>query len=187
VTWTLDRSRSSVEFAVTHMHVSIVRGHFAQFEADVTLEPSDPSRSSVKATIDVASITTGDAGRDRQLRSAAVLDAEHFPSIEFQSSDVLPLAAQTFWVRGGLTIHGTTREVVLEGRIEEQPEAESGTPRTATFVVSTEVDRRDFFQIPMSAGEPFIGRSVNIRVLAHLIDDPQRHAEGQPHKAAGDS
>ena len=67
--WVIDRTHSSVAFAVKHMGIATVRGHFREFEG--TIEVGDDFASSrAFGKVRVASIFTNDEQRDAHLRSA---------------------------------------------------------------------------------------------------------------------
>jgi len=112
-TYSIDPTHSSVAFSVRHMMFAKVRGRFAKWTTDLALDPRDLSKSSVKVTIDAASIDTGVADRDAHLRSADFFDVEHFPTLSFESTSVAQSAAGAS-VTGNLTIRGITRPVTLE-------------------------------------------------------------------------
>lgn len=95
----LDPAQSTIGFDIRHMGVATVRGEFTSFSGG--LEPGG-----ARLVVDVASVDTGDAIRDRRLR-AEFFDAEQFPAIEFRTDG---LGAAT---RGELTIRGVTRPVDL--------------------------------------------------------------------------
>ena len=61
--WALDTAHSSVGFAIRHLGVSKVRGRFQEFDVDVVVGPT-LAETSVVATIEMASIDTGNADRD---------------------------------------------------------------------------------------------------------------------------
>jgi polyisoprenoid-binding protein YceI len=173
--WVLDKAHSSVEFGIGHLHVSMVRGRFTDFDAEVSVDLDSPRLSFVNASIRSASVDTGNPERDKQLRSSDVLDVEHFPTIEFRSTDAVRLGERTFWLRGNLTIHGTAQEVRLEGRVQDEAVEADGT-RTATLTVRADIDRDRFFKIPMRAGDLLIGRSVTVVVNARVREVPATHA-----------
>src|SRR3954467_9485671 len=84
-TWQLDPAHSSVEFAVKHMMMTTVRGRFKNLQGTLTGDEDRPDGCCVEAQIDVASIDTGNADRDKHLRSADFFDAERYPNITFRS------------------------------------------------------------------------------------------------------
>lgn len=59
----IDATNSSVMFSVKHMMVSNVRGTFAKVTGTAHIDDKDPTRSTVEATIDAASVDEGGAGR----------------------------------------------------------------------------------------------------------------------------
>ncbi len=74
-TWKAVPAHSEVAFAVRHLMVSNTRGRFTSYDVTI-VATEDPLRSSVTATIDLASIDTGLEVRDEHLRSADYLDDE---------------------------------------------------------------------------------------------------------------
>ena len=86
-TWDLDVAHSHVGFTVRHLMVSKVRGTFQDFSAEI-VTADDPLASTVSATVQMASIDTGDANRDGHLRTNDFFDAEQFPTMTFTSTGI---------------------------------------------------------------------------------------------------
>ncbi|WP_089019804.1 YceI family protein [Micromonospora coriariae] len=86
-TYRLDQAHKRIGFLSRHMMVSPVRGEFAEATAQI-LVAEDPLLSSVTATIETASITTGSADRDTHLKSADFLDVERYPTLEYRSTGI---------------------------------------------------------------------------------------------------
>jgi polyisoprenoid-binding protein YceI len=142
-TWAIDPSHSIAEFAVKHMMVSTVKGRFATLEGAAEIDEANPLASSVRATIDVASITTNDAQRDAHLRSDDFFAAEKYPSITFISNRVERVDAENYRIVGDLTIRDVTKEVVLDTEFEGQVRDPYGNQR-AGFTATTQINRGDF-------------------------------------------
>jgi polyisoprenoid-binding protein YceI len=113
-TWQLDPPHSSAQFSVRHLGVSTVRGAFTKVSGTVQYDPADLGKSSIQATIETASVDTRVEMRDNDLRSARFLDAQKYPTITFTSKKVEAALAGQLKVTGDLTIHGVTKEVVLD-------------------------------------------------------------------------
>ena len=111
-TWTLDTAHSSVGFTVRHMMVSKVRGRFTDYTADI-VTAEDPLQSTVNATIQMASIDTGDEGRDGHLRTNDFFDIEEFPTMTFTSTGITGSGGD-FELAGDLTIKGVTKPVTFD-------------------------------------------------------------------------
>jgi polyisoprenoid-binding protein YceI len=112
-TWNVDGAHSQTSFTVKHLLISTVRGEFAKTEGKVVLDETDITRSTVEASIDVASISTRDEKRDGHLKSPDFFDAAKFPKLTFKSTKV-EKAGEGLKVTGDLTMHGVTKPVVLD-------------------------------------------------------------------------
>ncbi len=110
-TWEIDPTHSDVSFAVRHMMVSKVRGHFSGVSGRI-VTGEDVTQSSVTADIDVETFDTGNAQRDQHIRSRDFLHAEQFPTMSYRSTGVRR-DGDDLVVDGELTLHGVTRPVVL--------------------------------------------------------------------------
>jgi len=143
-TWQLDPAHSAAQFAVRHMGISTVRGTFTKLSGTVQYDPADPAKSSIDATIDAASVDSRVEMRDNDLRSARFFDVAKYPTITFKSKRVEPEGKSKLKVTGDLTIHGVTKEVVLDvdGPSEpfKDPRGNSHMGASAT----TTINRRDF-------------------------------------------
>jgi polyisoprenoid-binding protein YceI len=113
-TWQLDPPHSSAQFSVRHLGVSTVRGAFTKVSGSVVYDPANLGKSSIQATIDAASVDTRVEMRDNDLRSARFLDTQKYPTITFQSKKLEAAGAGKLKAIGDLTIHGVTKEVVLD-------------------------------------------------------------------------
>ena len=113
-TWQLDPPHSSAQFSVRHLGVSTVRGAFTKVSGTVVYDPANSNKSSIQATIDASSVDTRVDMRDNDLRSPRFLDAQKYPTITFTSKKVEAAGEGKLKVTGDLTIHGVTKEVVLD-------------------------------------------------------------------------
>jgi polyisoprenoid-binding protein YceI len=112
--WQLDPPHSSAQFSVRHLGVSTVRGAFTKVSGAVQYDAANPAKSSIQATIDATSVDTRVEMRDNDLRSPRFLDAQKYPTITFMSKKVDSAGADKLKITGDLTIHGVTKEVVLD-------------------------------------------------------------------------
>ena len=86
-TFDLDPTHTTVQFAIRHMMVSNVRGTFGKVAGTVNLDATDPTKSTVEATIDASSIDTREPKRDTHLKGADFLDVATYPTITFKRSE----------------------------------------------------------------------------------------------------
>jgi polyisoprenoid-binding protein YceI len=170
--WEIDPAHSSVQFAVRHMMVSNVRGELTKVSGTVQIDTRDITRSSVHAVIDAASISTRDEQRDQHLRSPDFLDVANFPTIEFQSTRVTRDSNGALKLAGNLTIHGVTKEVVLEVEdgASELRDPWGNTKRGAS--ATTRFNRKDFglrWNVALETGGFVVGDELKIEIDVELL------------------
>lgn len=112
-TYKIDPVHSSVGFTIRHFFTN-VPGSFTKFSGIIVVDRDDLEKSSVEATIEIASVDTRTAKRDDHLRSPDFFDAAKFPVMTFKSKAWKKTGDDTFDVTGDLTIKGVTKEVVLK-------------------------------------------------------------------------
>lgn len=188
-TWVIDPAHTVVEFSVKHMMIATVRGNFGQVEGKIHLDEDDPSRSSVEATIDVASIDTRQKDRDAHLRSADFFDVENYPTMEFRSTAVEPVSEGRYRVTGDLTIRGTTRPVVLDVREGGRVKDPWGADRIA-FSAEGTIDRTEFglrWNQALEAGGVVVSNDVKISIDAQAVSESSGGAEAAEETARGET
>jgi len=162
-TWTVDPVHSSVEFRVKHMMISTVRGRFRDFEGTIEAAP-DYHDSSVRGTVDAASIDTNDERRDAHLRSADFFDVETYPTISFESTVIAHVDGGTYRVRGNLTMHGETRPVEVEATVHGVTRDPAGQDRVGAEVRG-KISRGDFglrWQQALETGGVMVADEVRV-------------------------
>ncbi|WP_116245137.1 YceI family protein [Nocardiopsis sp. FIRDI 009] len=167
-TWTIDPTHSVVGFSVRHMMVSKVRGRFEKFDATLTV-PEDPTRSSVVATIDAASINTDNADRDNHVRSADFFHVDTYPEFSFRSTG-LEAKGEEFVLKGDLTIKGVTHPVELALEFNGSTLDPYGLER-AGFSATTTISRKRFgvdIELPMDGGGVVVGDKIAIEIDAEF-------------------
>ena len=170
-TWKIDPAHSSAQFVVRHMMITNVRGAFGGVQGTVVYDPDDLSSSSVDVTIDVNTLSTGDANRDAHVKSAEFLDAEKYPTITFKSKSITK-DGDGLKVTGDLTVHGVTKEVVLnvDGPTEEQKDPYGNTRVGAS--ATTKIKRSDFgltWNATLETGGIMLGDDLKLEVDVSLI------------------
>jgi polyisoprenoid-binding protein YceI len=174
-TWQIDPNHSSAQFAVKHLGLSTVRGAFTKVNGTVELDPSDVSKSSVNVTIDAASVDTRVEARDKDLRSDHFFDVEKYPTITFKSTKVEQLAPGQLKVTGDLTIHGTTKPVVLEVEGPTGPAKDPWGNQRMAATATTKVNRQDYnvkWNSTMDNGGLVVGNDVAITIDVEMITKP---------------
>jgi polyisoprenoid-binding protein YceI len=162
--WNIDTSHTTVNFSVRHMMVSKVRGKFATFGGTIVIA-EDPTASTLEASVDMASVDTGDAGRDEHLRTSDFFDIQTHPTMTFTSTSITPSGGD-YELTGDLTIRGVTRPVTFElepGGVGTDP---WGNTR-AGFTATTTINRKDWgleYNAVLEGGGVLIGEKVTIEL-----------------------
>jgi polyisoprenoid-binding protein YceI len=165
-TWQLDPPHSSAQFSVRHLGVSTVRGAFTKVSGTVQYDPAHPARTSIQATIQSASVDTRVDMRDNDLRSPNFLDVQKYPTITFQSKKVEAEGAGKLKVTGDITIHGVTKEAVLD--VDGPSEAMKdpwGNLRLGASA-TTKVNRKDF---GVNGAPGVVGDEITITLDIEMI------------------
>jgi polyisoprenoid-binding protein YceI len=115
-TWKADKAHTNMNFAISHLVISEVTGRFNDFEIDAQADDSfgDPEFS---VNIQTASIDTQNSRRDDHLKSEDFFAVETFPTITFKSNSIEKTGENTFKLNGDLSMHGVTKPVTLEGKL----------------------------------------------------------------------
>lgn len=169
--WEIDPAHSSANFSIRHMMIAKVHGGFTKLSGQLTLDRKDPSKSSVEAVIDAASIDTREPKRDEHLRSADFFDVQKYPSIAFKSKRVEQDGDGTKVV-GDLTLHGVTREVTLEVEgLDSEMKDPWGNVKIGASA-STKIKRKEFgltWNAALETGGVLVGDDVSITLDIQFI------------------
>jgi polyisoprenoid-binding protein YceI len=165
-TWQIDPNHSAAQFSVRHLGVSTVRGAFTKVSGSAKHDPADPSKDSLDATIDTNSVDTRVEMRDKDLRSPHFLDVDKYPAITFHSKTTKVVGAGKLQITGDLTIHGVTKEVVLD---VDGPSAAIKDPwgnQRIGASATTKITRQDF---GVSGAPGVVGDEITITIDVELI------------------
>src|SRR5262245_41233877 len=144
--------------------ISKVRGRFANFSGTIDVA-EDPLQSTLTATVDLASVDTGDATRDEHLRGADFFAVDEFPQMTFVSTHI-KVDDDDYLLFGDLTIKGVTREVAFELEFEGVTTDPWGNTK-AGFSAKAEVNRKDWglnWNLLLEAGGVTVGDKIKIEL-----------------------
>jgi len=175
-TWDFDPAHNQATFTVRHMGVSNVRGEFQKMAGKLVLDEKDVTKSTVEATIEVASVNTRVQKRDDDLRSDAFFNAAKNPAMTFVSTKVEKAGAGKLKVTGNLTMNGITKPVVLDVAGPTPPIAAFG--RTIRGVsASTTISRKDWSLNwnKLIEATPIVGDEVKVELEVELVkNEPKK-------------
>ncbi|MFF0449063.1 YceI family protein [Streptomyces sp. NPDC004609] len=187
--WFFEPGHSSAEFRARHMMITYVRGQLKNMQGLLEVDPDEPEKARVEATIDAAKVYTGQPQRDDHLRSADFFDVEHHPTWTFTGSGVRQVSANEFEVTGDLTVRGVTRSVTFEVTYLGQWDTpwwedgrDLGPRRRAGFIARTRINRHDFgasWNDVVDRGGVVVSAMVDVVVDVEAVLDPGPEEQSQ--------
>jgi len=163
VTYTLDPAHTQVAFSIDRFGFNRVLGRFEDVSGELILDEANPASSSVRATIQVASIDTGSDTRDGHLREPRWLNAAQFPTMEFRSTSVRLTGERSAEVAGELTLLGQTHPVTLNVTLNNIGVSPTNQRRMAGFSATGSLTRSTWGS---TLAQGAIGDAVNITIEA---------------------
>ena len=171
-TYKIDPAHSSAQFVVRHMMIPNVRGGFSGVQGTIEYDPDNPNESHIEVVIDARKINTLDEQRDAHLKSPDFLHVEQHPTIAFKSKRIARAGDSEWKVTGDRTIHGLTKEVVLNA---EGPTAEGKDPFGNTRIGAsafTKIKRSEFgltWNAALETGGILVGDDLKIELEVSAI------------------
>jgi polyisoprenoid-binding protein YceI len=161
-TWKNDPAHSEVDFTIKHLSISNVHGRFGHIDAVITYDEKDVTKSTVKATIDITKLETGEEARDNHLKSPDFFDVEKFPTASFESTSVTKGGAG-LQIAGNLTIKGITKPVVLDVDGPSAPVPGMDHKPHVGFEATVTIHRADF-QLGSKFPAAVVGDDVKLTI-----------------------
>ena len=172
--WQIDPQHSSAQFAVRHLGLSTVRGAFSKLSGTMQLDDQDVTKSTIEVSIDVNTVDTREPDRDKELRSERFFDLARFATMTFKSKKVEQVAPGKLRVTGDLTMHGTTKEVVLDVDGLTAPAKDPWGNQRIAASATTKINRQDYgvkWNAKLDNGGAVVGDDVNITI--DVENDPK--------------
>jgi polyisoprenoid-binding protein YceI len=169
----IDPTHSSVEFKIKHLAISNVNGTFGAFEGTLSFDPTNVSASKTTAKISVDTISTENKKRDDHLKGSDFFDVGKFPALTFVSKETIG-TAESFKVKGDLTMRGVTKPVVLDVTYNGTAKDPYGNERVG-FSATTSLNRKDFgltWSKLTEAGSIVVGDEVKIALEIAGVKKP---------------
>jgi polyisoprenoid-binding protein YceI len=167
-TYRLDPVHSSAGFAVKHMVVATFRGTFDDFDATLTVD--EAGNASLSGAVQVDSLQVKDENLKAHLGSPDFFDAERYPEIRFETSQIEIGDDGTLKVTGDLTVKDQTRPLQATGAIIG-PAVTLGDVTKLGITLETVIDRTQYglsWNAPLPKGGVAVADDVNLTVELEL-------------------
>jgi polyisoprenoid-binding protein YceI len=169
--YAVDPVHSSVTFAITHNGVATFRSGFERYEAQL----SGGEAAKLVGTVDVASVEIDEEQLKGHLLSPDFFDAERYPQLRFESTELSVGEDGTVRLLGELEIRGEKREVEASGKFGQIGADLGGNARVGLSLAAT-VDRRNFgldWQAELPSGGEVLDYAVSIAVELELVAEDE--------------
>ncbi len=103
-----------VTFKVKHLGYSWLEGRFNQFSGDFDYDESNSANNKVNININISSLDSNHAERDKHLRSERFFDANKFPTATFVSTEWENLGKGNAILKGKFTLRGVTKDISFD-------------------------------------------------------------------------
>ena len=151
----IEPSGSKVYFSVNQFGLSLVKGEFKRFTGKFSIKKN--LLKTLEGTIEMKSLSTGVAARDKDLKSAQFFDVENFPLMTIKA-DQIKQEGEEVEINGQLTIRNITKPVVLRGKIQTNL-----SNHLIQLNLKAAVSRKAY-RLSLKFIEFFVGDKVNINL-----------------------
>lgn len=109
----IEGQHAFIQFKINHLGYSYILGSFEEFDGQFSYDPEDLEASSVEIEVQVNSLNSNHAERDRHFLSDDFLNASEYPTATFTSTSFEPTGDDEGVLTGDLTLHGETQEIEM--------------------------------------------------------------------------
>jgi polyisoprenoid-binding protein YceI len=169
--WTIDPTHSEIGFKVKHMMFTNVSGKFDRYEGEFLTNGDNFDNAEVSFSADIDSINTGNADRDKHLRSADFFDGDANPKLTFRSSSVVKQSDGNYEISGDLTLRGVTRFVRLDAEFGGLMTDPWGNAKAA-WSISGKINRKDWglnWNAALETGGVLVSEEVRLGIELQLV------------------
>ncbi|WP_395065631.1 YceI family protein [Flavobacterium sp.] len=168
--WAIDPTHSEIGFKVKHMMFTNVSGKFETYDATITTEEDDFTKTTIEFSANIDSINTGNKDRDNHLKSADFFDAEKNPKLTFVSSSLVK-KGDDYEITGELTLHGVTKTVKLETEVSGLLKDPWGNTKVGLNATG-KINRTDFgltWNSALETGGVLVSEEVKLNIELQLL------------------
>jgi polyisoprenoid-binding protein YceI len=161
----IDDTHTWIGFKINAVGFPTTLGHFNHYSGKVLIDFDHPAKSFTSFTVDSTSVDLGSQAFTDFVKSSPLLNAEKYPTLSFNSTQVEKLDTRTARVTGNLTMLGVTKPIVLTVNVDTDPSANG---RAVAFVATGTIVRSEF---GMTFGVPLIDDALEITVKTRALTD----------------
>jgi polyisoprenoid-binding protein YceI len=161
--YAVDPYHTQVTFAVSHMGFTEFRGRLGNASGTLQLDAANPAGSSFEVSVPTDSVNTPVDKLTDELKGDQWLNAKANPQITFKAKSITVTGPQTAKVTGDLTLHGVTKPLTLDAKLNGGGVNPLDKKFTVGFELAGKVKRSDF---GVKTYLPLIGDEVDLTISA---------------------
>jgi polyisoprenoid-binding protein YceI len=167
-TYTLDPNHTQVQFIWNHYGFTNLTGQFGKIQGTLEFDATDPTKSSVNATIELASVDSNIRKLDEKLVTSDYFDVAKYPKATFKSTRVEKGSTpDRLKVTGDLTLHGVTKPVTLDVDVVKVGTQPLRKGEAAGFDATASIRRTDF---GIKTYLPMVADEVKLHIVAEAVE-----------------
>jgi len=169
-TWAIDPTHTEVQFKVKHLVISTVTGFFKKFSGAIESDGEDFDSATANFSLDINSIDTNQADRDKHLKSADFFAAEEHPTMDF-TGELKKVSGNDYKLIGDLTIRGNTKKVEMDVEYGGTMKDPYGNTKSG-FEINGKINRKDFglnWSAVTEAGGVVVSDEVKLHINAQVV------------------
>lgn len=159
--YVLDPDHTSIVFIVSHFGLSSPSGKFKGVEGRLVIDEERPQNSKLNVTVRPETVMTGVPKLDEHLRTKDFFDVALYPTATFASTRIELTGKTTAKVHGSFTLHGVTKPLTLDVKLNKIAYIEQFKRKKAGFSATTTIKRSEY---GMGYGIPDVGDDVRVRI-----------------------
>ena len=155
---------ASIQFKIRHLGFSWMLGRFDRFSGTFSYDPKKISESSIRVSVETASIDSNHAERDKHLRGRKFLETKKYPEATFVSTAFRDLGDGKMEVQGRLNLRGKSRLITIMAEFVGMGADPWGGHRVG-FTGTTQLSLADFgidYRKLMSETSQFVDMELNV-------------------------
>jgi polyisoprenoid-binding protein YceI len=166
-TYKLDPSHSYVLWHINHFGFSNPSGKWMA-DGTIIVDESKPQNAKVSINIPVGNIITGIPKLDEHLKTAEFFDVDKFPTATFVSNKITLTSKDTAKMQGILTLHGISKPITLNVKLNKIGDSPITHKRTAGFTATAQLKRSDY---GIKTYLPGLGDDVKLNIEVEAFKD----------------
>jgi polyisoprenoid-binding protein YceI len=157
----IDSGHTQILFTWNHLGFSNPSATLEKIGGEFQLDTDDLTKSSITVILPLEGIHTGVPKLDTHLKTPEFFDASKYPEIRFKSTKVEKSGAEGLKITGDLSIHGITKPVTLNAKINKIGDNAMMKTKSAGFDADVTLKRSDF---GVSYGVPNVSDDIKVHI-----------------------